>query len=215
MEILHLRAQFPGLYASHSATAAVATPAAAAPTTEDLFEEAAPAADVAVNNSAVARVRWTHIGSPNPVVRERTPAPPELLVRGRASISTTTATLEELSEDAPDGHDRNVPSRATTAQARNPLVSGTKLGSDTGGSGGGSGGGVGGPRGVGGGNDGPGPGEGGGPGQAAGGLEINLEEVIRTTVSALVTAAMAGAANITCAAVEARLATEETGGGLS
>ena len=60
-------------------------------------------------------------------------------------------------------------------------------------------------------NYGSGPGEGGGPGQAAGGLGINLEAVIRATVSALVSAAMAGSADITRAAVEARLDTVETG----
>ena len=71
------------------------------------------------------------------------------------------------------------------------------------------------PEGGGGGNDGPGPSEGGGIRQAAGGLGINLEAVIQATVSASVTAAMDEGADITRAAVEVRLATEETGGGLS
>ena len=38
--------------------------------------------------------------------------------------------------------------------------------------------------------------------------------MIQATVSASVTSVMAGVAGITCAAVEARFATEETGGGL-
>ena len=44
-------------------------------------------------------------------------------------MSTTTATLEEFSEEATDGRNSNMPSRATTAPARNPLVDGTKVGS--------------------------------------------------------------------------------------
>ena len=56
-------------------------------------------------------------------------------------MSTTTATLEELSEDAPDGRNWNVSSRATTAPESNPLAAGTKLWGGTGGSKGGSGGG--------------------------------------------------------------------------
>ena len=72
------------------------------------------------------------------------------------------------------------------------------------GSRGGSGGVDGGPGGRGGGNDVLGPSEKGGPGHAAGGLGINLEALIRATVSASVTAVMAGATNITRAAVEAR-----------
>ena len=105
--------------------------------------------------------------------------------------------------------------RATTDPARNTLTAGTELGSGTGGSRGRSGGGCGGPEGRGGVNNVPGPGEGGGTGRAAGGLGIDLEAVIRATVSASVTASMARAAGIKRAAVEARSATEETGGGLS
>ena len=130
-------------------------------------------------------------------------------------MSTMMATLEELSEEAPEGRNGDVPGRATTAPARNPLAAGTKLGSGNGGSRASSRGGCGGSGGGGGGNDGPGPGDLGGPGRAAGGLRINLEAVIQGTVRASVTAATAGAADITRAAVKAWSATEETGGVLS
>ena len=68
---------------------------------------------------------------------------------GGASTFTTPATVEELSEDASDGRNGDVASRATTALERNPLAAGTKLGGRTGGSRGGSGGGGGGPGGGG------------------------------------------------------------------
>ena len=122
--------------------------------------------------------------------------PPVIRVQGGASTSTMTATVEELSKDVLDGRDRDVPSRAITAPARDPLATGTEIGGGTGGSEGGCGG----PEGGGGGNDGPG----GGTGQAAGGLGIDLEVVIWATISASGTAAMAREANIPRAAVEAR-----------
>ena len=49
-------------------------------------------------------------------------------------MSTMMATLEELSEEAPEGRNGDVPGRATTAPARNPLAAGTKLWSGNGGS---------------------------------------------------------------------------------
>ena len=145
MAIRHFQARLPRLYAPCSAAAHVAP----APTTDRLSKEAAAAAAAAVDDTAAARVGWIQLGSPTSVVRERTPAPLVLRVCRGSFIFTTTATLEELSENEPDRRDGDVPIRATTSLARNSLAAGTELGSGTGGSGGGSGGGCGGPGGGG------------------------------------------------------------------
>ena len=141
MAIRHLQARFPGLYTPRSTADLASTPVDPVHMTERLSEEDSASAAVALDDTAAARVGWTHLGSPTPVDREHTLAPLVLQVRGTSSMSTKTATLEELSKDAPDRREGNMPGRANTAPARNPLAAGTKIGSGNGGSGGGRGGG--------------------------------------------------------------------------
>ena len=208
--IRHLQMRLPGIYAPCSAATAASTTESPTPTTERLYVAVA----AAVDDTAASRVGWTHRGSPTPVAGERTPAPPVLRVRGGAPTSTMTATLDFVFEDVSDGCNRNVLSRATTDPAMDPLATGTKLGDGTGIIRGRIRGGGGVPGGGGRGKYGPVTGEGGGTGQAARGLGIDLEAVIWATVSAYITTAMDRAADITCAAIEARSDTEETGSGL-
>ena len=155
-------------------------------TTESLEAAAAVTATAAVDDAASAAVSWSPGDAPPLILGVRTPLPPVLRVRGGASAASVTAEVFVDADEAPPGGD--LP-------------------------GGGGDGGPGSPGGGGGG--GPGAPGGGGGGGGPGGPAFDIESIIRATVGASVAAAMAGAADITRAAVEARTATEETGAAMS